>query len=255
MITIKSPKEIEILREGGRRLALVLSEIEKIIKPGMATAEIDHLAEKLIKQNGGQPAFKNYRSKSDSRPFPASICVSINDEIVHGLPSKNKILQDGDIVGLDLGMEYKELYTDMAVTIPVGKISAQAQKFIDTAKNALDKGVSSAQEGWSIGDIGFAIQDFVEKQGFYIVKNLTGHGVGYKVHEEPEIPNFGKKKNGVKLRAGMVLAIEPIISEMGEEMILDKDQWTYKTKTGALSAQFEHTIVITPDGPEILTKI
>lgn len=254
MITIKTPEEIKILREGGKILASVLRQVAEKVGPGIATIELDKLAERLIKEAGGEPSFKNYKTRDDRIPFPASLCVSINDEVVHGIPSKERILQESDIVSLDLGLKYKNFYTDMAITVPVGKVNSLAKKLIEKTKKSLEKGIKAAKEGKQIGDIGYAIQTYVYKNGFSVVRNLVGHGVGYAAHEEPEIPNFGRKGTGEILREGMVLAIEPMITAGGLELVLDKDNWTWRTKDGSLSAHFEHTVVITKKGAEILTK-
>jgi methionyl aminopeptidase len=245
MITIKTPEEIKILREGGKILASVLYHVAEMAKPGVATIKLDEMAEKLIREAGGEPAFKNYKTSQDKIPYPASLCVSINDEVVHGIPGPRKI-KDGDIVSLDLGMKYENFYTDMAITIGTGKI-------IEVAKKSLDEGIKIIKEGARIGDIGFVIQSYVEKNGFNVVRQLVGHGVGYKPHEEPEVPNFGKKGTGEILKQGMVLALEPMITAGAPEVFLDKDNWTWKTKDGSLSGHFEHTVVITKKGCEILT--
>lgn len=255
MITVKSPEEIKILREGGKRLASVLYEVAERVKPGIATIELDELAEKLIRKIGGEPSFKNYKTSKDKFPFPASLCVSINDEIVHGIPFAEKILKQGDIVGLDLGMKYKNLYTDMAITVGTGRISKEAKKIIKIAKWALEAGIKASKENNFIGDIGFAIQSCAEKNNFNVIRKLVGHGVGYDVHEEPDIPNFGRPKTGEQLKAGMVLALEPMFTAGSADVILDKDNWTWKTKDGSLSSHFEHTVVVTKTGAEILTKI
>jgi methionyl aminopeptidase len=254
MIKIKTEKEIEILREGGKKLAFVLSEVAKIAKPGVVTIELDELAEKLIREGGGEPSFKNYRTGDDRIPFPASLCVSINDEIVHGIPSKKRVLKEGDIVSLDAGMKYKGMYTDSCITVPVGDVNDKARRLMDVCKKALSVGIKTIKEGSYIGDIGFAIQTYAEKEGFGVVRNLVGHGVGYEVHEGPEIPNFGKKGEREKLKAGMVLAIEPMLTEGSYDTKLASDDWTWKTRDGKLSAQFEHTVVVTKNGFEILTK-
>lgn len=255
MITIKTLEEIKILKEGGKILAFILHEVAKKVKPGIATIELDALAEKLIRGAGGEPSFKNYKTRDDKIPYPASLCVSINDEVVHGIPSKDRILIEGDIVSLDLGMKYRSLYTDVAITVPVGEIDDGAKKIIEVCKKSLNKGIRSAKEGKHIGDIGFAIQTYVEKNKFNVVRVLVGHGVGYKAHEEPEIPNFGEKGAGEILKEGMVLALEPMIAEGSHEIILSRDNWTWKTKDGSLSAHFEHTIVVTKQGGEILTCV
>lgn len=253
MIAIKTQEEINILREGGKILASVLYQAADKVRPGVATIELDELAEKLIKRAGGEPSFKNYKTVDDSIPYPASLCVSINDEIVHGIPNERK-LKYGDIVGLDLGMEYKNLFTDMAITVSVGNISDEAKKIIKTTKECLNDGIMVVKEGIRVGDIGFAIQRCAEKNGFSVIRELVGHGVGYKAHEEPEIPNFGRKGHGEVLKEGMVLALEPMLIAGKADIFLDKDFWTWKTKDGSLSAHFEHTIVVTKSGAEILTQ-
>ncbi len=253
MITIKTSEEIKILREGGKRLAFILDQIAEKAQEGVSAIELDILAEKLIKKIGGEPSFKNYKTIDDITPFPCSICVSINNEVVHGIPSKDKILKDGDIVSLDLGLKYKGLYTDMAVTVPIGNVSDRAKRIIKTAKTALNKGIKIIKDGIFIGDIGFIIQSYVKSQFFNVVLDLAGHGVGYAVHEEPEIPNFGVSKTGPCLKQGMVLAIEPMIVEGKPNIILGRDNWVWKTRDGLLSALFEHTVVVTKSGTEILT--
>lgn len=255
MISIKSQEEIKILREGGKILASVLYEVAEEVSPGIATIKLDELAEKLIKKNGGEPSFKNYKTYQDKISYPASLCVSVNDEIVHGIPSEEKILKEGDIVSLDLGMKYKNLYTDMSITVPVGKINKEAEKIIKTTKKSLDAGIKAIRDGARIGDIGFAIQSCAEKNGFNVVRKLVGHGVGYKVHEMPDVPNFGTKGNGLELKQGMVLALEPMLTVGSPDIILDKDNWTWKTKDGSLSALFEHTVAVTKKGAEIITCV
>jgi len=255
MISIKTSEEIKILKEGGKRLASVLYKVAEKVRPGISTIELDELAEKLIKNIGGESSFKNYKTREDKIPYPTSLCVSINNEIVHGIPSKNRILQEGDIVSLDLGMKYKNLYTDMAITVPISNVDDQAKKIIETAKKALDVSIKSIKSGSHIGDIGFSIQSCAENNGFNVVRRLVGHGVGYNVHEPPDIPNFGEKGTGLKLKEGMILALEPMIVLGGPDIVLDKDNWTWKTKDGSLAAHFEHTIAVTKKGAEILTKL
>lgn len=254
MTILKNIEDINKLREGGKILASVLYEVAQKAVAGTKTIELDMLAEKMIREAGGRPSFKNYKTPDDKIPYPASLCVSINDEVVHGLPSEI-ILKDGDVVSLDLGMEYKGFYTDMAVTIPVGKASEQAKKLIATTKEALDLAIMAVKSGAFIGDIGCAIQSFAERNGFNVVRKLVGHGLGRKAHEDPEIPNFGVKGKGEILREGEVIAIEPMITAGRHDIYLDKDLWTWKTKDGSLSAHFEHTIIITKTGAEIITKI
>lgn len=255
MIPIKSPKEIKIMREGGKRLAFILYQISAATKDGMATIELDVLAEKLIKKSKVEPSFKYYKTADEKKPFPTTICVSLNDEVVHGIPSREKILKNSDIVSIDLGVKYKGLHTDMAVTFSIGNVEEIKKKLIETTQDALEMGIDVIKNNAFVGDIGFAIQSYVEDRGLNVVKKLVGHGIGYNVHEEPEIPNFGVPKTGVRLKEGMVLALEPMVTQGSSEVILDKDGWTWKTKDGSLAAHFEHTVVVTKSGAKILTKI
>jgi len=255
MSTIKTPKEIEILREGGKVLAQIIEEVSSMVKPGVSTFDLNKRADDLIKKAGGRASFRNYKPKGNKTSYPASLCVSINDEVVHAIPSKNKTLYDGDIVGIDLGMEYKGLYTDMAVTLPVGEISDEAKKLIDTTKKSLELGIKAIKNGGFIGDIGFAVQQYAEGQDFSVVRDLVGHGVGHKVHEEPMVPNYGKRGTGEKLKTGMVLALEPMINIGTFNVTVDDDTWTIRTADNSLSAHFEHTVVVTDKGVEVLTKI
>lgn len=255
MITTKTKEEIEILREGGRRLAEIMKAISQRVAPGISSVELNDLAEKMAIDGEDKPAFLNYKPYGALRPYPASLCVSVNNEIVHGIPNEgDKILKEGDIVSLDMGLIHKGLITDMAITVPVGKIDDSAQKLIDVCKESLMKGIEAANGANTIGDIGFAIEKYVRPFGYGIVRELAGHGVGYKVHEQPYVPNFGRRGAGEKLKPGMVLAIEPMLNEGTREIILDKDDYTYRTKDGKRSAHFEHTILITKKAPEILTK-
>jgi len=255
MITIKTPQDIEILREGGRRLAHVIREVAKEAKPGVATSELDRIAHALITKGGDTPSFLNYKPKSAEVGYPASICVSVNDEVVHGIPKTDKLLKDGDIVSIDIGLIHKELFVDAAITIPVGEISEDAKKLLETTEDALSKGIAAARGGNTTGDIGFAIQNFIKPYGYGIVEELCGHGVGYAVHEDPFVPNFGIKGRGARLKPGMVIAIEPMVNLGSKKIVLDKDGYTYRTIDGKLSAHFEHTILIGDGEPEILTKI
>ncbi|MEK7176370.1 MAG: type I methionyl aminopeptidase [Patescibacteria group bacterium] len=255
MITIKKLEEIAILREGGKRHAEILRQVAAAVAPGATAAALNSLVEKLIKENGDQAAFLGYTPKGAKRPYPASLCVSVNDEVVHGIPNeKEKILKEGDIVSLDLGLRHNGLFTDAAVTVPVGEVDEPAKKLIETTKKALAIGIATAQVGGYIGDIGSAIEKFVKPFGYGIVRDLAGHGVGYAIHEPPFVPNFGEKGKGKKLLPGMVLAIEPMLNEGTEKVVLDEDGYTYRTADGKRSAHFEHTIVITETGAEILTS-
>ncbi len=251
MITIKTPEEIEIMAEGGKILAEVMKKLEKKAKPGVATIELDRAAEALILSWPGghpaRPAFKGYDG------FPNSLCVSINENIVHGLPS-DYILKEGDVVGLDLGVLYKGYNTDMAITFAVGKVSFEAKRLIDVTKKSLRLAIKKAKVGNTTGDIGNTIQRFVEDQGFGIVRDLCGHGIGKKLHEEPKIPNFGKRESGEKLVEGIVIAIEPMVTMGDYNLKKSNDGYGYATKDNSLSAHFEHTIAITKSGPKILTQ-
>lgn len=246
MARIYNRKEIEILREGGSRLASVVEAIKQRIKPGRTGLEIEKIAFDLMKKNGGRPSFLNHDG------FPASICLSINEEVVHSVPSERKF-KSGDLVGIDAGLFFRGMHTDMAVTVSVGKIDQEIAEFLKTAEEALKIGIKQARPGKTVGDIGSAIQEFVEEQDYSIAKELSGHGVGYKLHEKPIIPNFGKKGRGERLKSGMVIAIEPIINMGGREIETSIDGWQVKTKDGSLSAHFEHTVLITQKGNEILT--
>ena len=255
MIIIKTPEEIKILREGGKRLATVLFKVKEIVKPGISTWELDKYAEKLIKEMGDYPAFLNYQPEGADFAYPASLCVSVNNEVVHGIPNKGKILQEGDIVSLDLGLKHKNLFTDMAITVPVGEVSASSQKLMEVTEKALEIGINAAQGGYRVGDISNAIESFVRPHRYGIVEVLSGHGVGKAIHEDPYVPNFGKANTGAKLVPGMVIAIEPMLNNGTKNVILDKDGYTFHTADGKKSAHFEHTILITEGEPEILTKI
>ncbi|OGZ44165.1 MAG: type I methionyl aminopeptidase [Candidatus Ryanbacteria bacterium RIFCSPHIGHO2_02_FULL_45_17b] len=255
MSLIKSQKEIQALLEGGKKLADVLQSVVELVRPGVTTKELDELAEKLITACGGTPSFKGYSAFGARNAYPASLCTSINDEVVHGIPSEKRVLKEGDIIGLDIGMKYQGLFTDMAVTVGVGRIDADSQKLIDVTHESLEKGIAEVHPGARIGDIGEAVQVFVESNGFGVVRELVGHGVGHAVHEEPEVPNFGKKGQGLKLEEGMVLALEPMVTARSPRVLLAKDEWTWKTKDGSRAAHFEHTVVVTKDGVRVLTIV
>jgi len=252
-INLKSKSEIEIMRESGKILAEILRLLASKVEPGISGDELEKIAEREVKKYGVIPSFKNYVISKNIIPFPAMICLSINDEIVHGFPSK-KIIKEGDIVGIDMGVKYKGFHSDSAVTIGAGKISAKAQKLIKITKESLVKGIEQVKPGNRIGDIGFAMQKYAEKNGFSVVRNLVGHGVGRSIHEPPEVPNFGKKGTGLKLCSGMTFAIEPMLNEGNYYIKCDKDGWTIRTTDGKLSAHFEHTVAVMENGCEILTK-
>jgi methionyl aminopeptidase len=256
MVTIKTKEEIDILREGGRRLATILHAVAGQVKPGVTTDYLDTVAFDLIQAGGDTSAFLNYRPRGVKRPFPASLCVSINDVVVHGIPNEHPhTLKEGDIVSLDLGLIHKGLITDHAVTVAVGSISKEAEKLLDITKKSLAAGIKAAKAGKKTGDVGYAIEKLVRPYGYGIIEELSGHGVGYAVHEDPFVPNFGVPNQGALLKAGMVIAIEPMLT-MGEpDIIFEDDEYTVRTSDGSLAAHFEHTIVITEKGSEILTKM
>ena len=251
-IYIKTSEQFETLREGGKRLGTILNKVAKKVKPGISTLELDRYAHELIKEGGDKPAFLNYRPDGHHKPYPASLCTSVNSEIVHGIPKGSVILKEGDIVSLDLGVNHKGLFTDHAVTVAVGKISKRDQELLDITKEALEVGIWAARGGNTVGDIGNAIESFVHKR-YGIVKELSGHGVGVEIHEDPYIPNYGKAGKGTKLVPGMVIAIEPMLNIGSAHITVMDDGYTIKTMDGSKSAHFEHTVLITKGDAEILT--
>jgi len=256
MITIKTKEEIAILREGGKRLAFILQEVGKACKPGVSTAELDKLAYKLAHDKGDKSSILNYKPRGAKRPYPANICVSINNEVVHGIPNENpKILKEGDIVSLDMCLTHEGLITDAAITVGVGVIDPVTKKLLKVTEEALYAGISAALGHKHTGDIGYAVERVAKANKFSIVEDLCGHGVGYSVHEDPFIPNYGERGKGDKLKPGMVIAIEPMLNIGSKDVYLDKDGYTFKTEDGLNSAHFEHTVVITSGEPEILTKL
>lgn len=254
MITIKKPEEIVLLREGGKRLAFILRELVAAVRVGGSAKELDVLAHKLATENGNRPAFLNYTPEGVRTPYPASVCISINEEVVHGIPHEGKIFKEGDVVAIDMGLIHGGLFTDSAVTMIVGKGDAKAKKLISSTRKALELGIKAARGGNRVGDIGFAIESFVKPLGFGLAEGLAGHGVGYKVHEDPYVPNTGKSNDGPLLKPGMIIAIEPMLNEGTSAVVFDKDEYTVRTRDGKRSAHFEHTILITEKGAEILTK-
>ncbi len=268
MISIKTPQEISIMQQGGKILARILDEVVKAVKPGKATKDLDKLATQLIFDSGAKPAFLGHDN------FPAALCVSVNEQIVHGLPSERK-LKEGDIIGLDLGILYpvencqfcpmasgcssqrnsiQGFYTDMAITVGVGKITPQAAKLIQVSRDVLDKALAKIRPGNHIGDISFFIQQYVEKQGFSVVRNLVGHGIGKDLHEDPEIPNFGLPGAGPELKPGMVLAIEPMVTAGHFKLKKSTDGFGLETEDKSLASHFEYTVAVTKNGCEVLTK-
>jgi methionyl aminopeptidase len=246
LISIKNQTEIENLREGGKILSAVLSEISNMVKPGVTTSHLDSVAYDLIKKNGAKPAFLGYND------YPYSICTSINSQLVHGLPSKIPLVE-GDILSIDLGVFYKGLNTDSAITLPVGKINQQKSKLIKVTQQSFFEGLKTIKAGARLGDLSYAIQSFVEKNGFSVVRDLVGHGIGRQLHEEPQIPNFGLPNQGPVLKSGMVLAIEPMVSAGSWEIEIASDLWTVVMADNSMSSHFEHTVLVTDEGYEILT--
>jgi len=252
LVNIYSEKEIDILRQGGGILSAALAKAAAAVRAGVSTYELNKIAEQTILELGGRPAFLGYKEKG-MKPYPASLCASINDEIVHCLPFKDRILQDGDIIGLDLGVQFRGYYTDMAVTIAVGKVSDLAARLIEATRKSLEAAIGVIRPGATIGDIGATIQKFAEPGGFGVIRDLVGHGVGRSLHEEPNIPNYGAFGAGIKLRPGMILALEPMFSEKSPKIQMLPDGWGIATADGGLSAHFEKTVVVTKDGSAVLT--
>ena len=253
-MTIRDDKGRETLMEAGKRLARILEAVGGRAIAGVSAEELDAVAELMIRDGGDTPAFLGYTPEKASRPYPASLCVSINDEIVHGIPNESsKILKTGDIVGLDLGLTHNGIVVDAAITVAIGAVSDESKKLMRATENALAAGIAAAMPGNHVGHISHAIQEVIESTGFTVVNALGGHGVGDVVHEEPFIPNYGKKGEGVRLEEGMVLALEPIASAGRGGVVLAPDGYTYRTKDGSRSAHFEHTILIEKDGPRIIT--
>ncbi len=258
MISIKTPEEIKIMREGGRRLAAIMKELEAAVRPGVKAMELNFLAEDLARKGGDTPAFLNYQPAGAKRPFPASLCVSVNNEVVHGIPNEEeKILKEGDIVSLDMGLNHRGFFTDMAVTVPVGETDESAKKLLKVTEGAMAEGIKKAQAGNRVGDISNAVEKFIKRSApeFGIVETLAGHGVGYKIHEDPFVPNYGAKKSGPILKEGMIIAIEPMVNEGDKRVILSEDGYTYRTADGKRSAHFEVTLAVCKGGAEVLTGL
>lgn len=248
MIVLKNGRELKIMREACRISAEALKLAGNAVEPGVTTAELDRIAEKYILSQGAVPNFKNYNG------YPATACISINNEVIHGIPSKKRVIKAGDIVSIDLGAKFEGYHGDNAATFACGDISEEAKRLMDTTRESLYEGIAAAVSGGRLGDIGAAIQQYVESRGYSVVRQFVGHGIGTQLHESPEVPNFGTHGRGIRLMPGMTLAIEPMINMGHYDVKVMPDGWTVLTKDGSLSAHFEHTIVITPDGPQILTK-
>ncbi len=247
-IIVKSPEEIAIMKQAGQIVASTLATLASKVKPGVTTGELDQIVVHEFSKKGATPSFKGYRG------YPATLCVSVNDEVVHGIPGK-RVLQEGDVVSLDLGSIYHGYQGDAAITVGVGRISRQAQELIDVTREALAVGISAALVGSRLGDVSWAVQSFVEKRGFSVVREYAGHGIGRAMHEEPQVPNFGQPGRGALLREGLVLALEPMVNIGGWRTKTLDDGWTVCTLDGSLSAHFEHTVAIRSGGPEILTSL
>jgi methionyl aminopeptidase len=249
MVTLKSPREIEIMARSGRIAAETLEQVAALVRPGATTEELDQAAERYIRSQGAKPSFKGLYG------FPKSLCISVDEEIVHGIPSRKRVLREGSVVSVDVGVFLEGLHSDHARTFPVGAIAAEVQRLLDTTERALCAGVEQARLGNHVGDISYAIQSTVEAAGFGVFRELVGHGVGQRMHEDPQVPNFGSPKRGPRLQEGMTLAIEPMTSAGTIQTRTLPDRWTVVTADRALAAHFEHTVAVTRDGPRILTTL
>jgi methionyl aminopeptidase len=252
VISLKSAREIEIMRRANIIVAEVLQELKKHVAPGVTTLELDAIAEELTLKKKAVPAFKGYSVAG--RVYPRCLCASINDEIVHGIPS-NRVLREGDIIGLDYGVIYEGFYGDSAITVGVGHVSQEAQRLMDVTEQSLYRGVEELVDGKRLGDLGAVVQRIAEAAGYSVVRAFVGHGIGKKLHEEPPVPNYGEPDRGLRLKEGMVLAIEPMVNAGGYEVEIKEDGWTAVTKDGSLAAHFEHSVAITKNGPYILSQL
>ena len=248
MIILKSPQEIAKIRAAGRIVAGAIEELKTRVRPGIKTKELDRIAEEFIQKRGGIPAFKGYRG------YPNTLCISVNEEIIHGIPS-DRVLEEGDIAGIDLGVLLDGYYGDAAVTLPAGTISSQAKRLMETTEAALYRAIDAAVIGNRVSDIAYTIQSYVEGAGYSVVREFVGHGIGRSLHEDPPVPNFGEPGQGPQLREGMVLAIEPMVNAGGKDLFVRENGWTAVTKDRSLSAHFEHTVAVTRNGPLILTVL
>ncbi len=247
MIEVRSESEIARMERAGAIVARTLGALEEMVAPGVSTMDLEKRAEAIIEEAGGKPAFKGYRG------YPASICSSVNEQVVHGIPSARRVLKEGDIVSIDLGVIYDGFYGDAALTVPVGSIEPEVQRLLEVTRQALAVALPEAREGARVSDIGYAVQSYVEGEGFSVVRHFVGHGIGKRLHEEPQIPNFGKPGKGPRLKSGMTLAIEPMVNAGGFDVKVLDDGWTAVTKDGSLSAHFEHTVLVTAKGGRALT--
>jgi methionyl aminopeptidase len=249
VIVCKSPDEIERMRAANQLVAEILERLQALVVPGVSTAELDAFVEREVRAAGAEPAFKGYRG------FPASLCASINDEVVHGIPSRTRVLKEGDIVSLDMGVRLDGFFGDSAVTVPVGRVSERVQRLLAVTREALERGVAEARVGARVSDIGHAVQAHVEAHGFSVVREFVGHGIGRALHEEPQVPNYGPRGRGPRLAEGMVLAIEPMVNMGRAAVKVLADGWTAVTRDGSWSAHFEHTVAVTAAGPDVLTRL
>jgi len=253
MIRFKTKDELLIMRNAGKIVSDILDALRDVVKPGVSTAELERVAEKCIAECGAKAAFKGYRPSHASRPFPGAICTSVNREVVHGIPDDGRILEEGDIVSVDVGVFFKGYYGDAACTYPVGTIGPNRKKLLEATEKSLDLAIAASTKGNTVGDIGHAVESYILSRGFGVVRDYTGHGVGKKLHEAPQVPNFGQRGRGITLQRGMTLALEPMIVAGKEDVTLGLDGWVVVTADGSDAAHFERTILITDDGPEILT--
>ncbi|HVO24877.1 MAG TPA: type I methionyl aminopeptidase [Candidatus Margulisiibacteriota bacterium] len=253
MIMLKTRAEIEIMRAANVIVAEVLNALRRHVQPGVTTAELDRIAEDMTRQRGATPAFKGYAPAG--RVFPRSVCTSINDEVVHGIPSERRVLREGDLIGLDFGVCYQGFYGDAAVTVAVGRADPEAERLMQVTEEALWAGIEQVRPGNRLGDVSAAIQERVERDGFSVVREFVGHGIGRRLHEEPQVPNFGKRDRGVRLREGMVLAIEPMVNAGKPDVRVKEDGWTAVTIDGCRSAHFEHSVAVTDGKPYVLSQL
>jgi methionyl aminopeptidase len=247
-IVIKTSQEVEKMRRSGQIVRQVLEHVRGVVKPGATTLDLENAAVAKMEELGAQPAFKGYHG------FPCVLCTSVNEQVVHGIPSADRVLRDGDIVSVDCGVVIDGFYGDSAITIPVGKIGGKAQRLLDVTQASLARAIEVVKPGATLGDVGAAVQEVVEGEGFSVVREFVGHGIGTRMHEDPQIPNFGQRGKGIKLRSGMVLAIEPMVNAGKEGVRVLKDGWTAVTEDGSLSAHFEHTVAVTAEGAAVLTS-
>ena len=249
MIILKSAREIALMRAGGQILAQAMGRLRDLVKPGVSTLEIDREVEEFIRSRGAKPAFKGYRG------FPATICTSINEEVVHGIPSAHRRVKEGDIISLDLGCIVDGYYADCAITMAIGELPPRVQELLTVTEESLERAIAECRPNRRLGDVSHAVQSHVERQGFSVVRAFVGHGIGQVLHEDPQVPNFGEPGRGPLLKPGMVLAVEPMVTMGSWEVRILEDRWTAVTEDGSLAAHFEHTVAITEDGPEVLTRL